>query len=259
MYEFLNGDADERKKTVRTTLYEDQEFTLWELEILHTPVMQRLYDLKQLGFADRVYPDAVHSRFNHILGVAEIIERMAARLGKWLRRNSSMRLIHAADPQHAAAPRVAEISCSELATLLQSRVGSLRLMALLHDITHAAFGHTLEDEVRVFDEPARQIRFFDALVAQMFYIWSVEARLRVPDSATIDRLNHLGCNVEEFREWVEEIGERLGDSQRQALTDRLRELEIALRLLLRLEFVHHSEPRPLPLAEPLFVAEAIRA
>jgi HD superfamily phosphohydrolase len=45
-----------------------KEFTLWEMEILHTPVVQRLYDLKQLGFADRVFPEAVHSRFNHILG-----------------------------------------------------------------------------------------------------------------------------------------------------------------------------------------------
>lgn len=50
--EFLR--SDKANKIVRTTLYEDQEFSLWELEIIHTPIFQRLYDLKQLGFADRV-------------------------------------------------------------------------------------------------------------------------------------------------------------------------------------------------------------
>jgi hypothetical protein len=134
-------------------------------------------------------------------------------------------------------------------------------MALLHDVTHAAFGHTLEDEVRVFiekhDEPARQIRFFNGLVAQMFYIWAIEARLRMPDSATIDRLTQLSCDEAEFEEWVEEVAERLSKEQRRLLTDRLRELEIALRLLLRLEFVHHSEARPIPPDEPLLLSNAI--
>ncbi len=262
MFEFLADDADERKKTVRTTLYEDQEFTLWELEILHTPIVQRLYDLKQLGFADRVFPDAVHSRFNHILGVAEVVERMAVRLEKWLSRKGSADLIYASNRFSPTDPKADRtITCAELATLLRGRRPSLRLMGLLHDITHAAFGHTLEDEVQVFtekhDQPLRQIRFFNALVAQMFYIWSVEARIRMPDSATIGRLTQLSCDATEFQEWVEEVGERLPEEQRKSLADKLRELEIALRLLLRLEFVHHSDARPLPADEPLFVTEAV--
>lgn len=44
-----------RPKILRTRLYGDQLFTLFELELLHTPVLQRLYNLKQLGFTDRVY------------------------------------------------------------------------------------------------------------------------------------------------------------------------------------------------------------
>src|SRR5580704_2447854 len=95
MFDFLRPDA--RKKIVRTTMYGDQEFTLWELEIVHTPVFQRLYNLKQLGFADRVFPDAVHSRFNHVLGVTEMAERMAIRLEKRLEAHSSENLKYAAD------------------------------------------------------------------------------------------------------------------------------------------------------------------
>src|SRR5712692_10082573 len=75
---------DSRHKILRTRLYGDQEFTRFELELLHTPVVQRLYNLKQLGFTDRVYPDAIHSRFNHILGATELVERMADKLVSWL-------------------------------------------------------------------------------------------------------------------------------------------------------------------------------
>jgi len=47
MFDFLRQGA--KKKIVRTTLYGDQEFTLWEMEVLHTPLVQRLYNLKQLA------------------------------------------------------------------------------------------------------------------------------------------------------------------------------------------------------------------
>ena len=76
--DFLVDSA--RPKILRTTLYDDQEFHRFELELLHTPLFQRLYDLKQLGYSDRIFPDAVHSRFNHIIGVAEISERKASRV-----------------------------------------------------------------------------------------------------------------------------------------------------------------------------------
>ena len=57
--QFLN--AEKKPKIVRTRLYGDQKFSHFELEIVHSPLLQRLYGLKQLGFADRVYPDAIHS------------------------------------------------------------------------------------------------------------------------------------------------------------------------------------------------------
>jgi HD superfamily phosphohydrolase len=85
--EFLHQS---RPKIIRTTLYGDQEFSRFELEILHTPLLQRLYDLRQLGFSDRVYPDAIHARFNHVLGVMEMAKRMASRLDIWLEENKGL-------------------------------------------------------------------------------------------------------------------------------------------------------------------------
>jgi HD superfamily phosphohydrolase len=162
MLDFLANNP--RKKIIRTTMYGDQEFTFWELEILHTPLVQRLYHLKQLGFADKVFPDAVHSRFNHILGVAEMAERMTCRVRRWLDGQTDRKLRYAPDrPLAEASTGADEISCGQLSELLQERLPSIRLMALLHDVTHAAFGHTLEDEVRIFaerhDDAPRQTRF----------------------------------------------------------------------------------------------------
>src|SRR5258708_5178166 len=81
-------DKSQKPKILRTRLYGDQDFGHFELEVLHTPIFQRLYNLKQLGFADRVFPDAVHSRFNHVIGVAEMVERMVNQLAKWLDRST---------------------------------------------------------------------------------------------------------------------------------------------------------------------------
>jgi HD superfamily phosphohydrolase len=261
MLDFL--EANPKRKTVRTTLYGDQEFTLWEMEILHTPIVQRLYHLKQLGFADKVFPDAVHSRFNHILGVAEMAERMVGRVEKWLRSQRDRMLTFSIDrtSMPIGPAENAQISGDHLADLLHQRCASIRLMGLLHDVTHAAFGHTLEDEVRIFtekhDDTQRQLRFFDALTAQLFYIWLTETRVETPSAEIFRQLSALSIDRKQFRAWAEELNEYLPESARLILRDHLRELEIAFRLLLRLEFVHDSEVRPVPEAEALFVADAI--
>jgi len=239
------------------------------MEFLHTPLFQRLYNLKQLGFADRVFPDAVHSRFNHVLGVTEVAERMARRLHVWLGQHEYETFKYANDRvAQADKDEIHEITGKELAGLVESRIPSIRLFALLHDITHAAFGHTLEDEVRVFsekhDDPTRQIRFFDALVAQLVYIWCTEARIRDADPSVLDRLGILRPDPDEFKAWVEEIAafldlDSLQPGKRRLLAAKLRELEIALRLLLRLEFLHEepAQEKLVPPLEPLLVTEAI--
>src|ERR1035438_8068507 len=39
-----------------------------EAEIVETPVFQRLRGIRQLAFANLVYPGALHTRFDHTLG-----------------------------------------------------------------------------------------------------------------------------------------------------------------------------------------------
>lgn len=120
-------------KLIRDALHGDIEFTTAEMRLIDTPPLQRLRSIKQLGTSHLVYPSAVHTRFEHSLGTAWLAKRLLAGLEE---RGVE---IHAAD--RIAVPAA----------------------ALLHDVTHIPFGHTFEDERRVFarhdEDPDRLAHF----------------------------------------------------------------------------------------------------
>lgn len=248
---FLNESG--RKKILRTVIYGDQEFSKFELEIVHTPVFQRLYNLKQLGFADKVYPDAIHSRFNHVLGVCEVVSQMGGHLLAWLERNPEVRL------SYSEGSAAVEEKGADLGQCLEERMPALRLMALLHDLTHAAFGHTLEDEVRVFrekhDDPVRQIRFFDGLLAQLVYIWRFDAGATDVSPDVLRKLSRLEFDQEAVLGWAEDIWEQISPEHQVGLAGNLAALDYAIRLLLYLDFAHdHATEIP---PEPALLVVAI--
>ena len=164
----MNTSHPEYQKRIRTILYQDQRFSRAELELLHTPSLQRLYDLRQLGLADRVFADASHTRFSHILGVMEMATRLVDAIGINLQKESSRR------GSWEFSPGV-QIDCNGLVKTLKLRHSAIRLMALLHDLTHAPFGHTLEDEIKLsrpsHDHPDRQAKAFLKLLVE-FITWS---------------------------------------------------------------------------------------
>lgn len=108
-------------KTFRDAVLGDIRFDADELALIDTPAVQRLRGIKQLGASHLVFPSAVHTRFEHSLGTCWLAKRLIDAL------QSHGRSI---DPEHARA---------------------VRLASLLHDITHVPFGHTFEDERRLFD------------------------------------------------------------------------------------------------------------
>lgn len=150
-----------RRRVVRTLLYEDVYVSDWELQLWHTPTFQRLYDLKQLGFADRIFPDAVHSRFNHAIGAVEVAERIIEAAQKNLR--VEIEKIEQTPP----GPRQQLQSPQELLRELDENADVIRVATLLHDVTHVPFGHTLEDEISAFtsrhDDPDRQAKFLNRM------------------------------------------------------------------------------------------------
>ncbi len=119
---------------IRDTVHGDIELSAEETLILDAPALQRMRGIKQLGTANLVYPGAVHTRFEHSLGTSATAHRVVDSV-----RRSGMDV--AAQDEAAIA-----------------------IAALLHDVTHVPFGHTLEDERRLFQRHDKGDRF-DRLLA----------------------------------------------------------------------------------------------
>ena len=85
-----------------------------ELEIIDTPIFQRLRRIKQLSGAHLIYPGAQHTRFEHSLGVMHI----------------------------------ASMACQTLlekSIIPLDQIQNLRFAGLLHDIGHGPFSHLFEE------------------------------------------------------------------------------------------------------------------
>lgn len=119
---------------IRDPIHGDVFLSPVEEQVLDFPDVQRLRGIKQLGMASLVYPGCVHTRFDHSLGTNACAKRMVAAL-----REVGTRI----EPE------------------LEQLIG---VAALLHDVTHVPFGHTLEDERRLFprhDKGARLTQLLD--------------------------------------------------------------------------------------------------
>ena len=83
------------------------------LDLVGAPEFQRLWGIRQTGFAHLVFPGANHTRLEHSLGTFWVAEQMSARLG-----------FSENDARRVAAG------------------------ALLHDLGHGPFSHTLDGPMR---------------------------------------------------------------------------------------------------------------
>jgi uncharacterized protein len=119
------------KKTIRIAVSNDVRLTQLELDIIDSPTFQRLRQIRQLGPSFWVYPTALHTRFDHSIGVLAAVDNMIDAI-----RAATVHV----DSQHVTASFEITENQRKLA----------RLYGLLHDVTHAPFGHTLEDELQVF-------------------------------------------------------------------------------------------------------------
>jgi uncharacterized protein len=94
-----------------------------EQQVIDSPPFQRLRYIRQMGVAYLVYPGATHSRFEHSLGVMELVTRIYNTL---------------IEPHNQITPL--DKSGEEI---LYWRL-ILRLAALCHDMGHLPFSHTAE-------------------------------------------------------------------------------------------------------------------
>lgn len=103
---------------VRIPNEQDVPFTSRVRAIVDTPEFRRLATISQLGLVSRIYPGAMHTRFEHALGVFHNALRYLWQLGKDARFRATI------------DTRSAEI---------------LMVAALLHDLGHWPYCHPIED------------------------------------------------------------------------------------------------------------------
>jgi hypothetical protein len=131
-----------RYSVLRDPVHGDVHLTHEEMRVLDTREMQRLRGIKQLGTAYLVFPGAVHTRFDHSIGSLHMAQQVI----------DAVNLNFELDPAGSVAVGEEE-----------ARV--LRVAALVHDVTHVPFGHSIEDQDGIFgrhDLPYRFQRMFDA-------------------------------------------------------------------------------------------------
>lgn len=122
-----------RTVTMRDAVHGDMMLYPEEIAIIDTPEFQRLRGIKQLGTASLVFPSAVHTRFEHSIGTCHMAQKLINTINE--RQGGKI------------TKRLASI---------------IRIAALLHDITHVPYGHTFEDERKIFprhDEGTRPAYF----------------------------------------------------------------------------------------------------
>ena len=119
--------ARRRFSVIRDPVHGDVHLTHEEMRVLDTPEMQRLRGVKQLGTAYLVFPGALHTRFDHSIGSLY----MAQAVIDAVNRNFEL------DP--AASVAIGDE---------EARV--IRIAALVHDVTHVPFGHSIEDQDGIF-------------------------------------------------------------------------------------------------------------
>lgn len=106
----------DKSKVIHDPVWGTCLFYRWELEILDSPLMQRLRNISQLGLTMLTYPTAHHSRFEHTLGVMSVITKMVNHIN-----------------QDTASPAIKN-----------NDFYILRLAALLHDVGHCFCSHLSE-------------------------------------------------------------------------------------------------------------------
>lgn len=110
------NSKNQKIKYVHDPLWGTVELYAHEIEILDTPLLQRLRSIHQTGFVYETYPSAQHTRFEHTIGVVHLAGKIVSSLRKKY-----------------------GVEISEDTEYI------VRLAALMHDTGHSAFSHTTEE------------------------------------------------------------------------------------------------------------------
>ncbi|NHK30685.1 MAG: HD domain-containing protein [Asgard group archaeon] len=118
---------------IRDPVHGDIKFTKNETKIIDTFEVQRLRGVKQLGTTYLIYPGATHTRFDHSLGTSFLAKRIIKNI---------------------------RINGFEIDKETEELIS---IAAIIHDTTHVPYGHTFEDERKIFDRHDKTDNFVKLL------------------------------------------------------------------------------------------------
>ncbi len=111
-------------ESLRDPLWKHIYLSRGMVKLLQTPELQQLQRVKQLGPTQLVYPGAVHTRFNHSLGVFHLAKQIIT----------------------------AMVKNSQDIPLSLNGVTNFLLASMLHDLGHFPYAHSLKDVASVSHE-----------------------------------------------------------------------------------------------------------
>jgi HD superfamily phosphohydrolase len=152
---------------IRDPIHGDIALSPVEQQVLDFPEVQRLRGVKQLGMASLVYPGCVHTRFDHSLGASAVAKRIAGAV-----RDGGVAID--ADLEQLIA-----------------------VAALLHDVTHVPFGHTLEDERSLFPRHDKG--------ARLTYLMGGALGERLHALGLKDAVQAMLCGGESVPAWARQV------------------------------------------------------
>lgn len=126
---------------IRDPVYGFINFNEWEKEIINHTAFQRLRRIRQLALTDMVYPGAMHTRFEHSLGVMHLAT-----------------LMYDAIVNNDVNKRILEERLSYNEAGLKKDRQLIRLAALLHDLGHAPFSHASEEIMPINNQTGKPFR-----------------------------------------------------------------------------------------------------
>ena len=120
-------------KTIHDPVWGSTEYSEWEMQLIDSPLIQRLRNISQVGLAVLTYPAARHSRFEHTLGVAAATKRLVDRIN---------------------------VNCEKI-NINSDIKNKLVLAAIMHDVGHCFYSHLSESiygNLKDFVELRRDIK-----------------------------------------------------------------------------------------------------
>lgn len=146
-------------KVTTDEVWGDIHTSVLEQAFIDTAPMQRLRRVRQLGNSHLVYPGATHTRFSHSLGALKVVQDLLDAV------------VSQRDSLHSVSDLLGQWEQTYDAETFQRMVAEAivlgRLGALLHDLGHIPFGHSIEDDLKVLQSHDKNERRFDGMWRQI--------------------------------------------------------------------------------------------